>query len=99
MEIKMTMWASKDVPFDWKTYANMYSEMYKVTMRMGDKFVEEFKKLEGYPVATEMNMMGMNISMTTIEIAKKAPGPNVYSVPADYTKKDKFAMEDMQGRK
>lgn len=96
MEIKMTMWASKDVPFDWKNYLAIHGEMYKVTMRMGEKFVEEFKKLEGYPVATEMNMMGMNITMTTVEISKKTPGPGVYSVPDDYTKKDKFSMEDMR---
>ena len=99
MEMKMTMWASNEVPFDWKEYLGIYSEMYKVTMNMGEKFVNEFKKLEGYPLATEMNMMGMNITTTTVEISQKTPDPGVYSVPAGYTKKDKLSMEDMRNRK
>jgi hypothetical protein len=98
MEIKMTMWASKDVPFDWKKYMDMSAEMYKVSMRMGDKFVKEFQKLEGYPVATEMSMMGMDINMTTVEITQKTPGSGVYAAPAGYTKTDKLSMGDMQGR-
>lgn len=93
MEIKMTMWASKDVPFDWKTYMAMSADMYSVSMKMGgEKFINEFKKLEGYPVAMDMNMMGMDVKMTTVEISKKTPGPEVYTVPAGYTKTDKMEM-------
>jgi len=99
MDMKMTMWASNEVPFDWKEYLGIYSEMYKVTMmNVGTKFVNEFKKLEGYPLGTEMNMMGMNITTTTVEISEKKPGPDVYNVPPDYTKKDKLTMEDMRNR-
>jgi hypothetical protein len=35
-------------------------------------------------------MMGQTFKTTTVEISKKAPGPGVYAVPADYTKKDKL---------
>ena len=96
MEYNMTMWVTKDVPFDWKKYMKMYGEIYKITMRMGDKFIKEFEKLDGYPVLTEMSMMGMNITSTVVEISKKTPGPGVYSVPTGYTKKDKFDMGDMR---
>jgi hypothetical protein len=50
MEMKMTMWATKDVPFDWKKYMSMYSEVYKVSFNMGEKFMKEFMKIDGYPV-------------------------------------------------
>lgn len=97
MEMKMVFWATKDVPFDWKKYSNMYSEVYKAQMRMGETFVKEFKKVQGYSVATQMEIMGMKITTTTLEVdAKKEPGPGVYSVPAGYTKKDKLSMADMQ---
>jgi hypothetical protein len=99
MEMKMVFWACKDVPFDWKKYGSMYSEVYKAQFRMGEKFMEEFKKVQGFPVATEMDAMGIKVSVTTVEInPKKAAAAGVYSVPAGYTKKDKLSMEDMQQR-
>jgi len=98
MEMKMIFWASKDVPFDWKKYTDVYSEVYKAQFRMGEKFMEEFKKVQGFPVETEMDAMGMKVTTTTVEISQKNPGPGIYSVPAGYAKKDKFAMEDLQQR-
>jgi hypothetical protein len=97
-EIKMTFWASKDVPFDWKKYGSMYSEIFKAQFRMGEKFIEEFKKVQGFPVATEMDAMGMKVTTTTVEISQKNPGPGTYSVPAGYAKKDKLSLEDLQQR-
>lgn len=100
MKMKMTMWATSDVPFDWKKYKNLYGELYKATMRMGEKFMQEFEKMDGYPVATEleMEMMGQKIesSTTTLEIKKQDAGAGVYSVPAGYAKKDKLSMGGMR---
>ena len=98
MDMKMVFWASKDVPFDWKKYSGLYTEIFKAQFRMGEKFMAEFKKVEGYPVATEMSVMGMDIKSTVTEIANKTPGPEVYAVPAGYTQKDKFSMEDLSKR-
>jgi hypothetical protein len=98
MEMKMAFWASKDVPFDWKTHADRFAELWKAQMRVGEKFMEEFRKIQGFVVATEMNMMGTVVTTTTLEIADKPANPSVYSVPAGYTKKDKLSMEDMQQR-
>jgi hypothetical protein len=98
MEMKMTFWASRDVPFDWKKYSDLYSEIYKAQFRMGEKFMEEFKKVQGFPVETEMDVMGMKATTTTVEISQKSPGPDTYSVPAGYTKKDKLSMEELQQR-
>jgi hypothetical protein len=96
-EMKMTFWAAKDLPFDWKKYIGMYSELYKAQFKMGEKFMEEFKKIDGYPVETQMDTMGMKITTTTIEITNKDAG-TAYSIPAGYTKKDKLTMKEMQGR-
>ena len=98
MEIKMVFWASKDVPFDWKKYTDLYSEIYKAQYRMGEKFMEEFKKVQGFPVETEMDAMGMKATTTTVEISQKNPAAGTYSVPAGYTKKDKLSAQDMQQR-
>jgi hypothetical protein len=96
-EMKMTFWAAKDLPFDWKKYIGMYSELYKAQFKMGEKFMEEFKKIDGYPVETQMDTMGMKITTTTVEITNKDAG-TAYSIPAGYTKKDKLTMKEMQGR-
>ncbi|MDQ1351900.1 MAG: hypothetical protein QG657_2206 [Acidobacteriota bacterium] len=96
MQMKMIFWASTDVPFDWKKLANLSGELYKAQMRLSEKFVEEFKKVEGYPVASDMEMMGIKVSMVTVVIAEKTPPANLYTPPAGYSKKDKFAMEDMK---
>ena len=92
MEMKMTFWATTAVPFDWKSYATLYAEVYKSQFRMGEKFIEEYKKVEGFPVLTEMSMMGVDVKTTVVEISEKTPGADVYSVPAGYTKTDKISM-------
>ncbi|UCH98006.1 MAG: hypothetical protein JSV88_14450, partial [Candidatus Aminicenantes bacterium] len=97
MDMKMTFWASKDVPFNWKKYSDLYTEVYKAQFRVGEKFMEEFKKIDGFPVLTEISMMGMDINIKTMveEITKKTPGPGVYSVPDGYKKTDKLPMQGM----
>jgi hypothetical protein len=98
IEIKMVFWASKDVPFDWKEYSYLYSEIYKAQFNVGEKFMEEFKKVQGFPVETEVDAMGMKATTTTVEISQKKPGAGTYSVPAGYTKKDKLSEQDLQNK-
>lgn len=97
MEVKMVFWAATNPGFDWKKYSGLFNEVYKAQFRMGEKFIAEFKKIEGYPIETETTVMGMTITNSTVEVnPNKTPGPDVYKVPAGYTKKDKLSMEDMQ---
>lgn len=96
MEMKMVFWVTTNVPFDWKKLSELSGEMYKAQLRVGDKFIEEFKKIEGYPIATEMDAMGMKVTTTTVEIAEKTPGPSVYIIPTDYVKKDKIEVGGQQ---
>ncbi|MCP5051423.1 MAG: hypothetical protein GY940_29925 [bacterium] len=99
MDMKMTIWASPDVPFDWKKYADLYSELFSAQFRLGEKVMSEFKKVKGFQMQTEMSIMGMKMNNNVIEInANKSPGPGVYSIPAEYTKKETLSMADLQNK-
>ena len=98
-EMKGTTWATKDVPFDWNKFGEMYSNVAILRFMEG---IDEFKKIKGFQVATEMStsIMGANVKVTTkvVEISKKSAPAGVYSVPAGYTKKEKISMPKMGGR-
>ncbi len=101
MPMKMTHWASTDVPFDWKKIsALMLESVAKIQMNLNEASINEMKKVKGYTIATDMtmNMMGatMSVKMVTLEITNKPAGPEVYSIPPGYTKKDKMSMADMK---
>lgn len=101
MNMNMDVWASTDVPFDWKKVGEaMMSNMMKAQLRLSDSAIEEMKKVKGYWIAMEMsmNVMGADIKTSTqvVEITQKSPSADTYSVPAGYTKKDKLSMADMQ---
>lgn len=102
MPMKMSVWASTDVPFDVEQFMKLYTNVIKATMRLDDAAVQEMMKVKGYWIATEMNaeIMGAKMHSTTevVEISKKTPDASVYTVPAGYTKKDKLSMEEMQQR-
>jgi hypothetical protein len=103
MDMNMKWWASTEVPFDWKTYSeNMYSHMTQATMQLSQEALDEFKKIEGWQIKTEMSMdmMGAQMNTTTevVEISEKTPPEGTYTVPEGYTKKDKFTMQDLQKR-
>jgi len=91
MQTKMTMWASTDVPFDWKGMSSMYMELVKSQLKLTEQSMKEFQKIQGFVVLTEVEVMGMKSVTTVIEInPNKAPAPGVYTVPAGYTKKTTF---------
>ncbi len=100
MPMKMKVWATTEVPFDWKALAKMSTNVSKMQF-MDDAAIAEFMKINGYQVASEtsMDMMGSKMHMTSevIEISQKPAPAGIYSVPAGYTKKDTLSMADMQG--
>lgn len=103
MEMDQTVWASKDVPFDWKSYSEkMLPMMQQAMMRLGSEALDEFKKIEGFQIKTEMtmNMMGseMNSYTEVVKIDKKDAPEGTYSLPEGYTQKEKFSMGDLQRR-
>jgi hypothetical protein len=102
MPLKMSVWASTDVPIDMEKYAKMQSNILKVQLRLDDAALREMMNVKGYWIASETTgeMMGAKIRTTTevVEITKKSPDASVYSVPAGFTKKDSLTMQDFQRR-
>ncbi len=102
MPMKISVWASTDVPIDIEKYAKMQSNILKVQFRLDDAAVKEMMKIKGYWIASETTaeMMGakMRITLDVVEISKKTPDASVYSVPAGFTKKDTLTMQDFQRR-
>jgi len=101
MKMNMKVFASEKVSFDWQKVAQtMMSEMLKAQMRLSDDAVKEMQKVKGYWMSMEstVNVMGQDIrsTMEVTEIAEKAPTASAYTIPKDYTKKDKFSMGDLQ---
>jgi hypothetical protein len=100
---KGTIYATTDVPFDWKAYQQeMYASFAQATMRLSEESVKEFQKIKGFQIQTEMvvNMMGTEMKTVQIveEITKKAAPAGTYTVPDGYAKQDKFSLQDLQKR-
>jgi len=97
MPIKMSVWATENVPFDLNTYlTKMFSNYMKGALRLDDASIAEMKKVKGFWISQEMSMdiMGtkINSSSQVQEITQKAAGPGVYSIPAGYTQAKFLSM-------
>ncbi len=103
MTMKSRLWVTKDVPFDWKKFRDeMGLETFKAamaSMSIGEDAINEFKKIDGFQVASKMTMsiMGQNVVTTSEvqEISKKAAPAGIYKVPAGYKKVEKIHMKGM----
>lgn len=100
MQMKSKIWATTEVPFDWKSFSKMYANVAKMQF-MDDSSTAEFMKINGYQIFSEMtmNVMGSDMKVTTqvSEITEKAAPAGAYSVPAGFTKKDSLSLQDMRG--
>jgi hypothetical protein len=100
MTMKMKSWVTQEVPFDWKAFSEkMFPQVMKLSGSMGldENAIKEFKKLEGFQVASEMtmNMMGQDIKTNSqvLEISKKSAPAGTYSLPQGYTKQEKLTFK------
>lgn len=103
-QMEMKVWASKDVPFDWKHYSSkMQPKFIKATMNLSDEAVQEFQKIEGFQIRSDSTMKIMGSEMKSYneveEISEETAPDGTYSVPQGYTQKEKFSMKDLQRRK
>lgn len=100
MKMKMAIWASTDVPFDWKLFSKMYANVSKMQF-MDDASIAEFTKIKGFQVGSEMSMdmMGSKMKVTSqvVEILQKPAPAGLYTVPAGFSKEKTLSMKDMQG--
>ena len=102
MPMKMKMYATTNLPFDYKNYRDkLYPSLIKTQiMGIDAESIKEFEKINGFVIAQEMtgDIMGAKINqkMEVIEIADKPAPAGIYSVPAGYTKLDSLSMQDYQ---
>lgn len=101
MNMQQTIWASKNVPFDWKDYMEkMLPKLTQATMYLGEDSFKELMKIQGFQIKTEtsMEVMGNEVKswQEVQEIVKQTPPDGTYTVPEGYTKKDKLDLTDIQ---
>lgn len=94
MPMNSTYWvAKKGLPFSWDDYRDIYMQMTQIQMRGGDTMIKELSKIDGFPLAMEIDFMGNMITTNTLEIKKDAKAPaGTYSAPEGYTKNDRLQM-------
>jgi len=89
MPITMDMWTSKDLGVDMKEFKELYTKTLAANPMFQD-FIEDFDKMEGYPVLTEftMDVMGAQQKYTeqVTSVEKKAAPAGTYELPEGYTK-------------
>ncbi len=103
MKMKMVVWATTSVPFDWaQVQEKLSNHAMKASMRLDDAAMAEFQKIKGFQIKSDIavEMMGseMKASTTVTEISTKPAPAGLYAVPAGYTKQDKFNMQDFMKR-
>lgn len=89
MPMKMDFWASKDLGIDEDLYKKFYAETLSLNPMFQD-IVEEFKKIEGYPVRTDfsMDMMGAQQKYweEVVSVEKMNAPAGTYDLPEGYEK-------------
>jgi hypothetical protein len=101
MKMKQTIWASKDVPFDWKDYSQkMLPKLGQATMYLNEDSLSELMKIQGFQIKTEISMDAMGNVVKSWqevqEIVKKDAPAGTYAAPEGYAKKDKLDLQDIQ---
>jgi hypothetical protein len=94
-------WITNDVPFNLETY---YKSIYNINRftNFEESFLRDYDKIKGFALRTEMEIYQRGDKITrqreAVEIIKKTPGEDVYSVPAGFTKKEKITLAEIYGR-
>lgn len=78
MNMNFTVWATTEVPFDWKAHQKMSANVMNMQGQIIDEAaMKEFFKIEGVQIASEMNLnvMGaeMKVNTEVLEISDKNP--------------------------
>jgi len=90
-----TMWVTKDVGGfdnlrqDWMEFGK---RMAALTNMSG--LGEAYQKMDGFPMETDMDMMGRIITVVT-KVEKRSTPADEFNVPAGYTKTDSPMMQKM----
>ena len=69
---------------------------FQAQLKLNDKYMAEFNKIDGFYLGIEMNMMGVKITSTVQEINPTRIAPaNTYQVAESYVKKDSLSMKEV----
>jgi hypothetical protein len=102
MPMTLRVFATTDVPFDYKNYAEKIQSSLMKSQMIGidDASIGELGKIKGFWIAQEMTgeIMGAKIHQSTevVEISSKPAPEGIYEVPSGYTKQDSLSMQDLQ---
>ena len=93
MDMDTKIWASTDVPFDWKDFSEkMFANWAAMNMRLDEDSIDELRKIEGFQIKSETTMSVMGRDMTStqevLEIQEKNAPDGTYTLPAGYEKTD-----------
>jgi hypothetical protein len=89
MPMTMEIWATKETGINLKTFRRFYLVLLSMNLFTKD-LVEEFKKIEGYPVLTKISMTVKGVEtksqeeVITVEESKAPRG--TYDLPSEYTR-------------
>jgi hypothetical protein len=89
MPIQMDMWTSKDLGVNLKEFKELYTKTLAANPMFQD-FIQDFDKMDGYPVLTEFTMDVMGAQQKYREevtsVEKTAAPSGTYDLPEGYTK-------------
>jgi len=91
-----TVWATRDVPFDWKRL-NRLLENLRVYYNRDARCRKELNKIQGFQMGWDMKSpRGETImAQRIVKIARETPPPGTYAVPEGYTRREKLRNGDL----
>jgi hypothetical protein len=94
---EMKIWATLDVPFDWKKVREMQSSIWKLNNYSAD-FIRMLETIKGYWMISQeslwMDGTEEKKECKALEIIEKNPPDDVYTIPAGYIKVEKLTLQD-----
>ena len=89
MPMAMEIWASKDTGINLKTFRNLYAVLLSINP-FTKGLVEEFQKIEGYPVLTKISMSVKGVETRSqeevVSVEESRVPRGTYDLPSEYTR-------------
>lgn len=94
--VKYNVWATEDISDIPANFFDLFIqfERFRNPYFMTDAYIQEFKKISGFPILYEGVLHQHGAQRTykfeATEIATKYPPEDIYTIPADYIRKEKL---------
>ena len=93
-----TVLATSDVPFDWQIVNELY-QWIRSFFNPQQSYLSELEKMEGFIMSENDDLfeLGSHVSWSfkVLEISQKDAPENIYGIPRDFQKKEKFSVMDL----